>query len=531
MTKSFDEIVLERRRFLSGLAMASAAASINSVWRGSAIAATPKFINDPFSLGVASGDPTADGFVLWTRLAPNPLDTEAFTQDLVEVLVEVAEDEKFTKIVRRQTEIARPDNAHSIHAEINGLAPNRPYFYRFRTAGIASDVGMTKTAQMIGSPLDKFKFAWTSCAHYEQGFYTAYADIVKQNPDLILGLGDYIYEVSYGAQLRRMPVEEASSLSDYRLIYGATKMDKDLKEAHRIAPWLFIWDDHEVANDYQGDVGKVFPGQDPKDFVLRKRAAYKAFFEHLPLRSRSRFDAINRMRIYGQSTHGNLLEFTLLDTRQYRDRAACPRDGYYEAQLVSRTTCTELADKNRTILGSRQERFVSENFMRGNAKWSVLVQPTLFGSIIQKDNKGDPAAFTDGWSGFEPARQKLIDMMQKRKNDSSCVVIGGDMHAFFAGDVKTDYFNPNSEAVAVEFVGGSITSKSYNYDRFMKMMPDNPHLKFFDDRTNGYGLVELDAKKMDVKLRHTPSTWKRDAGFFNLKHYVVENGMPKLNEV
>lgn len=526
----FNDVILKRRQFLSGLAMGAAAASISSPWRGSAIAATPKFINDPFSLGVASGDPTSDGFVLWTRIAPNPLDTEAFTQDLVEVMVEVAEDDKFTKIVRRQTELARPDNAHSVHAEIGGLLPNRPYFYRFRVGGIASQIGMTKTAQAIGMPLQKYKFAWLSCAHYEHGLYTAYGDIAKQNPDMVLGLGDYIYEVSYGPQMRRMPVEEAWSLEDYRLIYGATKMDKDLQEAHRVAPWLFIWDDHEVANDYQGDIGKVMQGFDQKAFLTRKHAAYKAFFEHLPLRSRARFDASNRMRVYGQSNHGNLLEFTLLDTRQYRDRAACPSEGRYEAETVSRATCADLTDKNRTILGARQERFLNEQFMRGLSKWSILVQPTLFGTVNQKNNKNEWAAYNDGWSGFEPARQKIIDMMARRKKDSSCVVIGGDVHAFWAGEVKNDYANPESEAVAVEFVGGSITSKSYNYERFSKMLPDNPHFKFFDDRTNGYGLAEVTENSIDVKLRHTKSTWQRDAGFSNLKHFVVERGKNKIQE-
>lgn len=522
------ENLYKRRKFLQSLAIGAAATTLSSPWRGSAFAATPTFVNYPFSMGVASGDPTSDGFVLWTRIAPNPLDLDAKIMDLIEVIVEIADDEKFSKIVRRETHFARPDFNHSVHAEITGLPPGRKYFYRFRIGLISSPIGQAWTAVPFGTKLDKFKFAWHSCAHYEQGLYTAYGDMAKQNPDIILSLGDYIYEVSYGVQVRRMPVEEASSLDEYRLIYSATKMDKDLQAAHAVAPWLFIWDDHEVANDYQGNIGKVMAGQDPAQFVARKRAAYQAFFENLPIRSRARFDAAGNMRMYGQSGHGNLIEFNLLDTRQYRSRAACASEGYYEAQSVPRT-CADLADPKRTILGARQERFFNENLMR-NTKWSILVQPTIFGTLFQKNNQNEPVVYNDSWSGFELQRQKLIDNISRRKKDSQCIVIGGDMHAFMTAEVKADYNKPESETVALEFVGGSVTSKSYNYKRFIAMMPDNPHLKFYDDRTNGYGLVEVSDNKMDVKLRHTTSTWERGVPFTNLKHYIVERGVNKLLE-
>ncbi|MFY7760418.1 alkaline phosphatase D family protein, partial [Aquidulcibacter sp.] len=211
---SFDP---KRRLFLNAWAMGAAAASISSPWRGSAMAQTPKFISDPFTMGVASGDPTQDGFVLWTRLAPEPLDPEYSIDGLVDVQCEIAEDEAFTKVVRREFAVARPDNAHCVHVEVGGLKPNRPYFYRFRVGLAVSPVGRTRTTPEFGAPLAKMRFAWHSCAHYEQGLFTAYGDLAKQNPDVILSLGDYIYEVSYGAAVRRMPVEDAFSLSDYRL--------------------------------------------------------------------------------------------------------------------------------------------------------------------------------------------------------------------------------------------------------------------------------------------------------------------------
>jgi alkaline phosphatase D len=521
----------KRRLFLNAWAMGAAAASFSSPWKGSALAQTPKFLSDPFTLGVASGDPTFDGFVLWTRLAPNPMDPDYAIEGLVDVQCEIAEDEAFARIVRRHYAIARPDNAHSVHVEIGGLRPNRVYYYRFRVGLAVSPIGRTRTTPEIGTPLAKLRYAFHSCAHYEHGLFTAYADMAKQNPDVIVSLGDYIYEVAYGPQVRRMPVEDASTLAEYRLIHSVYKMDKDLQAAHAAAPWLFIWDDHEVANDYQGDFGKVLPGQDvARDFPIRKYNAYKAFFEHQPLRSRARFDAVNRMRIYGSSIWGDLVDFTLLDTRQYRPKAACLEEGRQEGSSVVRATCPELQDASRSILGPRQERFLNDGFMRSPTKWTVMAQPTLFATLFQKNSRGEPTAFTDGWSGFEPARQKLIDMMARRRRDSSCVVIGGDMHGFWASEVKTDYTKPESEAVAVEFVCTSIANMSYNYDRFQALLPDNPHIKWQDDRLRGYGLVDITPTTQDVKLMATPSIWKRDQPFTPLRRYVVERGRPVLNQ-
>jgi alkaline phosphatase D len=519
-----------RRGFINTWAMGAAALSMGSAWTGSALASDPRFTADPFTLGVASGDPTSDGFVLWTRLAPYPLDPDYQIDGLVEVQVEVADDEGFRRVVRRQSVFARPDLHHSVHLEVMGLPPGRKYFYRFIAGGITSPVGRTSTAPLYGQGLDRVRFAWHSCAHYDQGFFTAYADLAAQNPDVILSLGDYIYEVSYGSAVRRMPVDDAYSLQDYRQIHTYNHLDADLQAAHAAAPWLFIWDDHEVANDYQGDVGKVLPSQTPEQFRQRRLNAYKAFYENTPMRARARFDAVDQMRIYGESGFGNLLGFTLLDTRQYRSPAACLEPGRFEGGLIARDGCPALADPSRTILGARQERFVRERFMRDPFRWNVLVQPTLFGTLNQTTSAGAAAAFTDGWGGYEPARQRIIEMMRTRRRDSNAVVIGGDMHAFWAGDVKMDYRDPASESVGVEFVGGSISNKSFSYDRFMRMMPDNPHIKFFDDRTNGYGLVDVTRDRMEVRLRHTPDTWRRDAGFADLKRYVVEWGQTRLNE-
>ena len=522
----------KRRLFLNAWAMGAAAASLSTPWRGSAMAQTPKFLNDPFTLGVASGDPNQDGFVLWTRLAPHPLDRDFALDGLIDVQCEIAEDEAFARIVRRQFAVARPDNAHAVHVEVGGLRSNFVYYYRFRVGLAVSPVGRTRTTPEYGAPLAKLRYAFHSCAHYEHGFFTPYGDMAKQNPDVILSLGDYIYEVAYGPQVRRMPVDEAFTLAEYRLIHGAYKTDKDLQAAHAAAPWLFIWDDHEVANDYQGNFGKVLQGQNvERDFPIRKFNAYKAFFEHQPLRARSRFDAANRLRIYGASTWGDLIDFTLLDTRQYRVKAACLPEGRQEGGSVVRATCPDLQEPSRSILGANQERFMNSSFMRAPTKWTVLAQPTLFSTLWQKNAQGEPTAFTDGWAGFEPARQRIIDIMARRHRDNSCVVVGGDMHGFWASEVKTDYTKPESETVAVEFVTTSIANMSNNYDRWQAILPDSPHIKWQDDRQRGYGLVDVTATTQDVKLMATPTIWKRGESFKPLRRYVVERGRPVLNQV
>jgi alkaline phosphatase D len=528
MSAAFDP---RRRAFLNFWAAGAAAAGFAAPFRGDARAQTPRWVNDPFSLGVASGDPTADGFVLWTRLAPEPLDPEYKIDGPVEVQVEIAEDEAFKVIARRETVIARPDFAHAVHAEIEGLRPGRPYFYRFRAGGVASPVGRASTAPVFGAPLAKLRFGWHSCSHYEQGYFTAYRDLAAQNPDVVLSLGDYIYEVSWGPQVRRQPVNDALTLDDFRLLHAGNKLDKDLQALHAACPWLFIWDDHEVANDYQGDFGKMLTReQGAEGFVQRRIAAYRAFYEHTPLRLRSRLDPINRMRLWGECGYGDLIDFTLLDTRQYRARHACLPQGNFEASLVQIDACPELADPNRSILGREQERFFDSQFMRAPFTWSVLVQPTLFGGLNQKDAQGRAVAFTDGWGGFPAARQRIVDTIARRQKDSTCVVIGGDMHGFWTTEIKQDFTKPESPTVAVEFVPSSITTHSYMFDRFTRMLPDNPHIKFFDDRTRGYGLADVTQKTMTVSLRTTPTVWRKDAPFSTLKRYVVEAGAPRLQE-
>lgn len=277
-------------------------------------------LGDLFTLGVASGDPVSDGFVIWTRLAPIPLAENGGLDEPVRVTWQVSEDENFSTLIQTGEHIATADWAHSVHAEVGNLKPLRQYYYRFIANGQTSPVGRAKTAPILGAKVDKLRFGITSCQHFEQGFFNAYADLIEQDPDLIVHLGDYIYESSWGPQVRRQAATDALTLTDYRRLHAQYKTDKDLQAAHAYAPWLFIWDDHEVANDYAGLNDENYMPLEA--FRARRRAAYKAYYEHMPIRRRSEPRG-DHMRLYDYFFYGDLVTMALTDGRQYRDDQAC----------------------------------------------------------------------------------------------------------------------------------------------------------------------------------------------------------------
>ena len=245
---------LSRRTFLAGSASFAAAALLSTHARG-AVAAVPKFPAYPFSLGVASGDPLPDGVVLWTRLAPQPLEPAGgMPAEAVEVSWQIADDEAMTRIVQSGTATATPEWSHSVHVEVTGLRPERWYWYRFKVGTELSPTGRTRTAPPPDALPARLRFAFASCQHYETGLYTAYQHMAREDLDLIVHLGDYIYEGAAAAdRIRRHPSGLCLTLDDYRLRYAQYKSDPALQAAHAMAPWIVTWDDHEVANNYAGD--------------------------------------------------------------------------------------------------------------------------------------------------------------------------------------------------------------------------------------------------------------------------------------
>ena len=508
-----------RRAALSrSLALAAGAAAFLQA-RPTRAAEPVRFAGDPFKLGVASGDPSAEGFVIWTRLAPNPFEPDGgMGERVAEVKWSVAADAGFKQVVRAGTAVAHPERAHAVHVELTGLESDRPYWYRFEAGGVRSPAGRGRTLPPVGAPKDRFRLAWVSCQHFEQGWFTAYKDMVAWNPDLVLHLGDYIYESSFGQQVRRHPTLEPRTLADYRVQHAVYKLDEFLQQAHAAATWAVIWDDHDVENDYAG-LTPENPA-DLADFPARRAAAYQAFFEHLPIARRSLVSR-GEMRIYQQLAVGDLLQLVLLDGRQYRTPRACVDPARWRSTLKA---CPDAAAPDRSMLGSDQEYWLGVTLDRSVTRWQTIVQPSMFAHFFQKTPQGEYGAYQDGWSAYPAARQMILDRLSRRAKQD-VVILGGDMHSFFANDVRADWSKPDSPLVAAEFISGSITTHNYNYDRWTRIIaePENAHIKFFDDRVHGWGACDIGRDRWSVEFR-AGSVWTRDPTFATLKRFTVEHG-------
>jgi alkaline phosphatase D len=483
-----------------------------------ALAASPAFAqsrDSPFGLGVASGYPTPAGVVLWTRLAG--------ARDAVPVRWEVAADENMKKIVSGGQAIADPTWAHSVHIEVRGLQPNRWYWYRFAAGGAQSPVGRTRTAPAPGARPERLSFAFASCQHWEQGYFSAYRHIVADQPDLVAFLGDYIYESAWGKDLvRSHGAPEPYTLADYRARYALYKSDPDLQAAHAACPWIVTWDDHEVDNDYADDRSE--DGMDRASFLARRAAAYRAYYEHMPLPERMRPDG-PRMRLYTQLGWGALARFYLLDCRQYRSWQACPRPGRRGgSNTVDIDACPQLASPGRTMLGRRQERWLDGALAESRAVWNIVSQSTLMAQLDQQPGPGR-RAWTDGWDGYPAARNRLLANFSSGKVRNP-IVIGGDVHSFNVAELKRDFDDPASPVVASEFVGTSITSQAWPQERLNELLPDSPHILYADSRFRGYTRVEVGAKAGRFDLRAMDSVQTRGAACRTLASFIVEDGRP-----
>ncbi len=511
--------MLSRRAFLSALAALGFARALPARAQ-----ARPRFSSDPFKLGVASGYPSHEGLTLWTRLVTETLQPDSGTEPAaIPVRWEIARDERFSAVAASGTVEAIAEWAHSVHVDVHGLEPDRWYWYRFTAGDAQSPVGRTRTAPAPNASVERLKFAFGSCQQYEQGFYAAYRHIVADSPDLIAFVGDYIYETSWGRDHVRKHdrANEAVTLDDYRSRYALYKGDPDLQAAHAACPWIVTWDDHEVVNDYADD--RQPDGMAKEVFLARRTAAYRAYWEHMPLPARMRPDG-PRMRIYTQLGWGALARFFVLDDRQYRSYQACMPPGRRGAGSVDVADCTRIFADTRTMLGRAQERWLEGALGESRAGWNVLAQQTR---VAQFDELPGPGrrAWTDSWDGYPAARKRLIDFLAERRI-ANPVAIGGDVHCFNVAELKRDFDDPASAIVGSEFVGTSITSQAWPQDRFDPLMPDNPHMKLIDSRYRGYVRVEVTPKLWRADLRGMDSVQSREAGCGTIHSFVVEDGKP-----
>lgn len=506
--------MLDRRNFLKktgkGVGIALGAALVPSLQMN--IAAAESTSNNssniayPFTLGIASGDPLPDGVVLWTRLAPDPLNGGGMPNHPSPVQWEVSLDSNFKNVVKRGTELSKPQLGHSIHVEVDGLEPATWYYYRFKSQSDFSPVGRTKTAPAYNSPVDKLNFAFASCQNWPVGFYTAYQHMAKDDLDFVVHLGDYIYEGKHSSTIRPndQVYQEIYTIDDYRNRYALYKLDSDLQAAHANFPWIVTFDDHEVDNNYAGEVPQDPDKQSTEDFIKRRALAYQAYYEHMPLR-RTSVPNGSDIQIYRRLSFGNLLEVNVLDTRQYRDDQA-NGDGW-------KVPTPESEDPTRTLLGEQQESWLLEGLAASQSKWKVLAQQVFFAHRDGDFDPGEEYVSMDSWDGYPAARQRIVDFLAE-KDINNTVVLTGDVHTNWANEIKVDFHDPNSENVAVEFVGTSITSNGDGSDvnsNTAQYLKENPHIKFFNNY-RGY-----------VRCKLTQQTWQTD---YQVVRYVSRPGAP-----
>jgi alkaline phosphatase D len=480
MSTYHDVLARMSRRDLLKIAWSMGAAAIARPAFSTRVLAAVDFHAYPFSLGVASGDPLPDSVVLWTRLAPDPLHGGGMPMARVEVAWEIAGDRAFRNIVKKGTELARPELAHSVHVDVKGLEPARDYFYRFRSGAEISQVGRTRTAPAEGATVDRLRFGLCGCSHFETGYFTGYRRLAEEQFDFVIHTGDYIYEYRADGgrnegRIRQHNSDEIYTVVDYRNRYAQYKADPDLIAAHRSAPFIVSFDDHEVENNYAGDADEN--GTPAEFFVLRRAAAYQAYYEHMPLRASS-LPTGSSIRIYRRFHFGSLIDLSLLDTRQWRSDQACG-DGF--------RTCPAAHDPGRTMLGAAQEQWLFDNLPTVTARWTVLGQQVYSFARDMRQVNPDARFNMDTWDGYAAARSRLYARLRETRAPNP-IVLSGDVHVHFGADLKLDFANPSSETVGVEFTNTSISAGGDGADvsaTWEQTRPDNPHIKYHSAR-RGY---------------------------------------------
>ncbi|MFI0352966.1 alkaline phosphatase D family protein [Actinomadura sp. 9N407] len=520
---------MSRRGFLGfGGATATAMVVGTGAWGASGARAFAES-RDLFRLGVASGDPLPDGVVLWTRLAPDPFAPDGkagMPHRPVKVEYEVARDERFRHVVRSGAAVATPELGHSVHPEIQGLQPGREYFYRFRAGGQVSPTGRTRTLPPRTSNPRSLSFAFASCQAWQDGYFTAFDHIADEDIEMVVHLGDYIYEYEITNSNRRgvqVPAQfgtEAFDLARYRLQYSLYKSEAPLQKAHARFPWIVTLDDHEVVNDWAGDtviLGR-HPNPSPEAFAARKTAAFQAFYENLPLRRAQMPDGPD-IRLHRRLSYGKLATLTMIDTKSYRDTQAC-------GVLGPVAGCDERLDPDRTLLGDRQRDWLLDGFSRSGSRWHILGNQA---PMAEGDWSLEPGKqlWMDPWDGYAADRAAVLGAAHDR-GVRNLVAITGDRHQNYACDLKRDFNDPDSPTVASEFVGTSVSSSGDGADMTNEgktLLAANPHMKFFNAQ-RGYVRVNVDRERWQSDFRVLPYVQKPGAPVTTRASYVVEDRRP-----
>ena len=512
---------VERRQFLKYMAAVSAI-PFSSCRTTSPVLTRPQFEDYPFKLSVASGDPEPDGVVIWTRLSPLPLDGGGMPSESIETFWEVATDEAFGNIVKKGTAIATPQLGHSVHVEVTGLKSAHSYFYRFHAGNDTSPVGRTRTAPAMNSMPNRMRFAFTSCQHYESGYFNSYPHMVEEDLDLIVHLGDYIYE--YGGvdnRPRKHLGAEIETLDEYRTRYAQYRLDEMLADAHRLFPWLVTWDDHEFDNNYANLVSEE-DGISPEKFLARRMNAYQAYYEFMPLRRRS-FPQGSNMTLYRDCQYGRLANFHVLDTRQYRTDQP-NGDG-------KKPMSGKALDPQATMLGQRQENWLMGSLAKSSATWNILAQQVMMAPLNR--GKGEERRYSmDQWPGYEVSRRRLLEFFHERCIPNP-VVLTGDIHVNWVNDLQLNFEKENSPKVGTEFVCTSMSSGGNGGNRIIeyeRAAEQNDFVRYFNSN-RGYVSCDITPDTWTTHFRLIPYVNKPKSPIINHASFIVESGHPGATRV
>lgn len=486
---------------------------------------------NPFNLGVASGCPTHNSVVLWTRLFDDGIFSSNIPHRDIPVKWELALDDQFKNIAKSGFINAVAALAHSVHAEVIDLPANTWFYYRFSSGGHNSRIGKTRTfAEPKSKDQDRIKLAFASCQHFEHGYYNAYPHMVEEKPDLVVFLGDYIYEYAPGKTgVRSHSGGWCLGLNDYRNRYAQYKSEPALQDIHAACPWITTWDDHEVQNDYAGlNPGSFGPYT---DFQNRRAAAYQAYYEHMPLRASVLIEGLAglekgaEMRIYENYRFGNILNMSVLDTRQYRDVQACNPSGKTGSSFVDPATCEMLSTEERSILGTKQEEWLHKQLVNSSDQtWTVISQATLFGTMVYRTAAGKKV-WNDAWDGYPASRKRIQEDLASNKV-ANPVIFGGDVHENWVGYVKEDYANPRSKVLGFEFCGTSITSGGGKSTATRQNA--NPHFIYSEGLRHGYSVAEFTKDSLVVNLRAVIDHKAKESGIETLASFKMVSGSKKI---
>ncbi|GAA2333837.1 alkaline phosphatase PhoD [Saccharopolyspora halophila] len=515
---------VSRRSVLLGGAAAAGALGVAAPAAWSLPGAGAARRGEVFGLGVASGDPAPDGFVLWTRLAADPLAEDGMggmPNKALPVQWELATDERFRNVVRRGEEQAAPEMGHSVHVELSGLRPDRDYFYRFRAEGSVSPAGRARTTP-LPQAMSELSMVFASCAQFEHGYFTAYRHVAEEHPDLVLHLGDYQYEYQAGdyeipgGNPRDHAGPETVTLANYRQRHAQYKTDPDLQAAHAAAPWVVVWDDHELDNNWADEVHEN-PEEPQPDFLERRKAAFKAYYENMPLR-RAQVPRGIDLRLHRRVQWGSLATFHMLDTRQYRD------DQVGDDQFP--TQDPERLNPKRSLTGAEQERWLLQGLRSSGARWDLLGQQVMFAEIDYQ-NGAEKGYNPDAWDGYVGSRERVMRGW-RQAGTRNPVVLTGDVHTHWANEI-----HDGDAIVGTELTTTSITSKGDGSaeltEREKTYLAENPHVRYYANQ-RGYVSTKITAGELRADYKVLPYVTEPGAPVRTAASFVVEDGSPGLNE-